>query len=183
MNKKKTLRLNSSSWAVEALCQGHSWQAENRLEISPHFVLSKMCPFQPQSTHPYSVAMVTHYLNVTLFGVASASKTKPNLMLPSQWFISQSFQSRIFFFFDLMMSKKFFGSSPEQYSVFILVILINRLMQTSWVLTFLPRAREDYHSPSFRSRSLNEVQERFSKIYQQVVLFSWHKISWHDISF
>lgn len=75
--------LNSSLWIVEALCQGYSWQAENRLEISPYLALGKMCLFQPQCTHPYTAAMVTRYLhvtNITLFGVGLClqNKTKPN---------------------------------------------------------------------------------------------------------
>ena len=72
--------LNSSFQVVDALCQGHGWQAENRLKIGPRFILGQMSLFQPQSTHPYPAALVTQCLNATLSGVGLClqNQTKPN---------------------------------------------------------------------------------------------------------
>lgn len=105
----KMSRLNSSLWVVEALCQKYSWQAENRLEISPHLALGKMCLFQPQCTHPYTAAMVTQYLNVTnitLFGVGLClqNKTKPNAAF-SMIHLTVISVKGVFFFSDFTMSE------------------------------------------------------------------------------
>lgn len=151
-------------------CESKAWLASRgQAGNQPHSVLG---PFQQQSIHSYTAALLLQYLNISSprIGLCHKNQTYPNTAF---WVMHLTVSGIEDLFLTEEREKTPWEFSCQGGSASPPVILMKCFIQKSWIVAFIPSALGNSCPWAYSSKSFYKLQGKILQIDQIIVLFSF----------